>query len=208
MNRFILLSVLTIGLISCNSYSDEFLNDGTSSHDEEILLSNEDDVIIINSLDELFWYGCDSTANQEIEIPVIPQAVRAGAEKHTLYGYKTLGVRDGRANEKVMFTTEHPELGIYKNVIYIVDFCQATQSITLADGEYFVPMGSGEDAAQCGFMPNVVGEKGYTTTQIDRAITLTTWATHIKSDANGRTYDVWLPINPSSFVWNYGTVTF
>ena len=123
------------------------------------------------------------------------------AATKTLYKYDTLKPRSGKENVKTKFYSKDAlEMGISPDMVYIVDFCEATISFRINSDQ----IARKTDSPKCGYKPGSVDPiRGYLLDEENGIVTLKTNLTHVKYDISGRSINRWSPINPENLEWNY-----
>lgn len=127
--------------------------------------------------------------------------VHPGMNNFSVTGYSDLYVRPNMDNQKIMLYQSHPELGLYANVVYIVDYCEASYVVTIPQNSLFIAATSPE----CGYSPAESNVQGYSSTQLSNgSFNMTTRCVHYKYIAGtGQQVNVYAPKHPSTFKWNY-----
>ena len=127
--------------------------------------------------------------------------IMSRAATKTLYKYDTLKPRSGKENVKTKYYSKDAlEMGISPDMVYIVDFCEATISFRINSDQ----IARKTDSPKCGYKPGSVDPiRGYLLDEENGIVTLKTNLTHVKYDISGRSINRWSPINPENLEWNY-----
>lgn len=187
----LLFALGVIFMTSCNN-EDNSLEMASS----DIINSNEDDVI---SIDSLFNIGSEDFSAWENGNTVPPVTRSSSVTPITAYGYSSYtssGIKKAFIGPDVA-----KALGI-ADQIYFGETLTVYYNLRvtgLGQNAFF----SYAESPSCGMSPNNSSQIGYSYSQDGENVIMATKIYHIISDLSGRSYDRWYPRHPNELQWNY-----